>query len=292
MVGLIYFIRVISERETDRDPIIELEESYKSADKTLYFLGSSRIRASVVPNLISEATNQPAVNLGLSSNTFIGSLIIADYLLEQPGEKVIIIEISSLRMFLKEGYRTFERQININTYQRFINLTPNLPFTKRWKLFLDMVYSDFFDILSIRLDLRNLLIPKNDNKWIGYNPQYKNEETETKSFITFEEIQLKRSPNAAEDHLILIESLQQKASKNGSKIFFLLPITFRHAREVPQNTGVFQALPDSAKVHYSREFLGSISKSKYLRDKNHLNAYGAEKYSEYLANQISNYLLP
>lgn len=252
-----------------------------------YFIGSSRVQRSFNPAILSDCLNGVEINnWGMSSCTFFYNCIIADFLMDQRGNKALFIELSSISSDIPPSFLDLEKMAGFNTTDIIKNLSKGQSLTDRFSTYINFFDSKAFDMISIREEMsaafKRLL---NEEVLLsthfGYLESDDNEVQETDSFLDYHEIHQEPfgDKEAITPHLLYIDYLLKKARQQGVNIYFFLPTTYNSNVEKHLVIPIFNALPETARIDYDSTFLNAIGKAEYLADKNHLNKKGAEVHS-------------
>jgi hypothetical protein len=257
---------------------------FNENDITILFIGSSRIKRSVNPEIIEKQTNRKTYNLGINEATFNQNIILAKYFTQQKGKKIIVIELSPS---IKKIPVTFIKASNvihpdIINFQKIIALYSETDLVTT----INNLNNYLFTKLSIQESIKQITKSKKE-ELIGYVAEEANNYDNTDSFISFEDYSIKNKKNL-EDYITKINYLLDLAKKNNTQIKFILPLTFNQETEKAIVFSLFNYIKDENKIKYSKDFLNQINKKEHLFDKNHLNSKGAKIYSNLISEHLIN----
>jgi hypothetical protein len=279
IISLIIFIcNNINPQSNDTKNIV-----FNKNEISILFIGSSRVKRSVNPKIITKKTNRKTYNLGINEATFNQNIILAEYFTQQKGKKIIIIELSpNIKKipvtFIKASNEIHPDLIN---FQKIIALYSETDFVTT----INNLNNYLFTKLSIQESVKNITKSKKE-ELIGYVAEEVNNYNELESFISAKNYSISNEIDINE-YISKINYLIDLASQNNTQIKFVVPLTYNQEAEKAIVFSIFNAIKDENKIKYSKDFINQIRKTEYLFDKNHFNAKGAKVYS----NLISEYLI-
>lgn len=261
-------------------------------DTSFFFIGSSRVQKGIDPDIVSGDDETTHIfNVGIAGSSFLSNCVAADFLVRQPGYKVLYIELAPLLNELPDGLLELSSELEQSPSHAVLNLTENQPLTERSMMIITIMNQQMFKSISIGHDVRNLIDHKSGagTEAIGFSPYDKNDSREVASFLTWEEINV--SPAISVDltkYNAMLEYLNKVARDNNSRVIFFLPITSGNPTEKNILIPLYRALPDSMKLAYSDSLLKKMRRPEFLGDKNHLNRKGATEYSRLIRLLLDN----
>lgn len=258
-------------------------------DTAIFFLGTSRVQHSTDPRLIASLVGKKTYNLGLSSWTFLSHSILAEYIMRQPGHKVLFIELSTYVADLPEGVFLFSKQTGFDPVQSARRIVGTQPSVKQLELEVNLLNRRVGSLFNLREDVKTLVgyRVQASHNWIGFQPSQEEGAPAKSSFIVWDEIYGQQSHGIdLSMYKGIIAYLESVAKSNHAKLVFLLPLNYRIQSEKKMAVSLFHSLPDSSKLHYDKSFLDQMASSDYLSDQLHLNDRGAEAYSTFIATWL------
>ncbi|MEY3052341.1 MAG: hypothetical protein RLY31_2126 [Bacteroidota bacterium] len=262
---------------------------YFTADppaESLYFVGSSRIRQGISPEVI--AACQPAgtkvYNMGAARTNLYHTSLLAAYIMDQPGRKTLYLEFSKpSRKILLEPLIAM-RDLGVRNTSSFLDV---LRSTAGYQQRLQVVEAYLQYLVSqcnIRSILKISLFPDSEQPPYYHKTNHANKYDRLDSYLREEDLLPLAMPQ--QDMLLtsLVTALVEKAERTDTKLFFLLPLTVLSDREREWNSKHFRSLPDSLRFDYTPEQIRSIRKTEYLLDQNHFNIYGAKVWSSFFCD--------
>jgi hypothetical protein len=273
-------------RKGDVDCRIETTSLSVSSDTAFIFIGSSRVRKSIDPQIIKSHFDKfNVVNLGIQGGNFLSSSVMADIVVQQNnGHKVLFIELALLRDELPDGVFNFSSLTGSSPASSVIELTEGQSFAAQSMLMSNIVNHQLFKTVTLRDEVRQIIGYKLDNDpEIGFLPYENNDWHDTNSFLMWEEINTSCA-NAIDltKYMAIVNYLERLAKSNDSQIVFFLPVTYTSQVERDIVTALYRRLPGTMKLEYTENFLNEITRAEYLGDQNHLNKQGADTYSRLL----------
>ena len=236
LIAVSLIIAILKKNTTTHNTkaVKELTKSIEnSTDTSYYFIGSSRVQKSIDPNILSKAVNGKSVfNLGISNSLFLSNCFLADFVMEQKGEKIIFIELSALNEHFPKSYTIVANALQINSYSKLWSYTKNYSITDKVKLFFSIINQQLFSAFSIKIKaIRFLNYNKKEvdkTKLIGYCSSKRAECDNTTSILSRQDL-INYSDERIDhrQYFNLITQLLEKSKTNHSKIFFFLPITMQ-----------------------------------------------------------------
>lgn len=189
----IIFILKMSARTVDTNTVTShLNKPSTATDTTYYFIGSSRVQQSVNPQIINAYYKHINVfNLGIAGGTFLSNCIMADFIAQKNGCKVVFIELSPLLDQLPVSLFNFSSQTGFSPLNSALKLTSDQSFSARSMLALNIVNQYIFNSINVLEEVKKIIgYKKNENtqKWIGFKPSDQNDFHNTTSFVSWEEI--------------------------------------------------------------------------------------------------------
>lgn len=263
-------------------------------DTSYYFLGSSRVQRMINPQILQEHFNNKNIyNTGISSSTFLSNCILADYLIRNQTPKVLFIELSPITPELPNGLIKFSNEVNLDIIKSINSLNKHQNIRQKILLNLNSLNSYFFFKTSLKEYIKNILDQNSKESKIrlmGYISLNENNFYSTSPFITYKEINRSSRKNKnISSYQQYINHLLKLGNQYNSKIIFFLPVTYKKEKEKDIVIPLYNSLPDSIKIEYSKDFFESITHSKYLLNSNHFNSLGSEQYTKLLCPLIERY---
>lgn len=263
-----------------------------TSNTAIYFVGSSRVKRSLNPEIIKKSTrNSTIYNVGISSSTFLSNCVIADYILNSKGKKIIFVELSPLLNELPSEVWHLSKQWDFNVLRTVFKLIQDQPLTDQIVRVLDILNIRLFAQFSITKEIEQLIRYK-ENKlntvWIGYDPSEEVAHEGTSSFLCKEDLSINISDlNIIKPYQDIINRLIIASKNNNTRLYFFLPITNKKKEEKQLIISLYNTLPKEIKLELTEKFISTISKENYLMDSNHLNRQGADVYSKYIGSQLN-----
>jgi len=241
-------------------------------NKDVIFVGSSRIKNSINPNLFNNS--EKVMNFGISGSTFFHNMIVTEYLITEYKPKFIYIELSPIH---------YTRHTMIQNLK-----IPISSFMKN-KMKFGIQIKSLDNILFSKMNLKNLFKKIFNLKvpsLVGFQPTYESNYSKKDSFLEPEDFH-KNYGIETKDHEELINYISKIAQQNNTTIKYILPITFFRDDELKIDMSVYNILPEKSKVIYSKCFIDKISNTNYLYDKNHLNIFGSKVMTNYINQNLT-----
>ena len=255
-------------------------------DKATYFIGSSRVRSGLDPELIQDCVdNGNAFCLGINNSTFSHNLELVGHLAAAKGSKTFFVEISPAKKDLPVSVVSAHRLIGTDILKLALSASEAAGMQERleiWEGYLAYQFS--------RLNLRELAQagarPNLVNE-LRYDCTLENKYRQVNTFLRWKDLDTSFGVEV-DWYIRKISALNSMALKNKSSIRFFLPLTFKTEAERALAVSLYQALPDSLKVPYNEPFLRAVANPDLLYDFNHLNHHGARAWSNFFCDYISN----
>jgi hypothetical protein len=255
-------------------------------DITTYFIGSSRVRSGLDPEVIRSCEDRGgAFCLGINNSTFSHNLELVRYLASTRGSKAFFIEISPAKRDLPVSVVSAQRLIGTDILRLALSASEGAGMQERleiWEGYLSYYFST--------LNLRELIQPgaKPDvSSELRYDYTLENKYRQLNTFLRWRD--LGASPGIDVNwYLRKISELDSIAGKNKADIRFFLPLTFKTEAERVMSVSLYQALPESLKVPYNEAFVQAVANPDFLYDANHLNHQGARLWSNFFCGYMSN----
>ncbi len=297
IISSLIFITKKNNPTSDNLDILNAIQTIKSTNTpSFYFIGSSRVQRSINPQIITTHFKNTSVqNLGISGATFLCNAIIADYIIRNQSPKVVFIELSPILSSFPKPFIEFIDAVNIDISSVISTFPKKESFRKQVEFRMELLNQYLFNTILVKEDIKKIIaydsLRKNNATTIGFTTSKENKFHNTSSFITFSEI-ITPLDKKLNDYQNYINHLVTLGAKKRTKVIFFLPVTYRKEKEKETVISMYQKLPDSLKIMYSKEFINDITNAKYLLDKNHFNTKGATAYTNLLCPIIEQYLLP
>ena len=253
-----------------------------AADTSFFFIGSSRVQKSIDPAIINAHYNRFRVfNLGVSGGSFLSNCVMADFIIRQPGHKILFIELAPLLEELPDGVFTFSRQHGLSPSQAVLALTEKQSFPERSMLIMNTINHQVFKAVSVWREAREAIGYKTEpDVSLGYQPYDRNNSDGTASFLSWNEINgASAEPIGLERYQVMIGYLEGLAKRNNSRVVFFLPVTIPTKVERSIVIPLYHSISDTMKLGFPAPFLEHIAREEYLGDANHLNRQGANAFS-------------
>lgn len=286
---LILILKKVSPIEYSSDITDEIS---RIKDSSFLFIGSSRVQKSINPKILREHfQNKNIYNLGVSGSTFLSNCIFADFLMKKSAPKILFIELSPIIPDLPSEFIDFSSKENIHLLCSIEKLTKKESFRKRLILKLDIINHYFFKKILLKENLKKILRfnVNNKEKLAGFVSSAENNYNSITPFLRYKELNSYKTNNDLSSYHNYINHLFKSGNQHNTKIVFFLPITYNKKAEKDIVIPIYNSLPDSSKIKYSKEFISSIINPAFLSDSNHLNGLGAEKYTTMLLPYLENY---
>ncbi|WP_299460123.1 hypothetical protein [uncultured Microscilla sp.] len=282
-------------QNTWEKPNTMLKEAKRSSqslqDTSYFFLGSSRIQCGVNPDIIKKKLGQDKVyNLAVGGATFLNSCIIAQHLIQTKGRKTIFIELANIHKKFPEHIFLICQAFGINLPKALHQLVKGFDLKRQVEIQTHYLEQAAFFTASVKNTVQSLVNYKNSQQPIGFQAYTQNNCLSVESFISINEVS---NPLASQpythEHKLLIDYLTLLAKQYHTRIIFLLPINFVDSTRKQQILEVYHHLPSHQKVVYTADFIQQMQQARFLKDAQHLNQWGAQKYTELLCPLIKPY---
>ncbi|EAY31936.1 hypothetical protein [Microscilla marina] len=257
-------------------------------DTSYFFLGSSRVQCGVNPDIIKKKLGQDKVyNLAVGGATFLNSCIIAQHLIQTKGHKTIFIELASIHKKLPEHIFLICQEFGINLPKALHRLVKGFDLKRQLEIQTHYLEQAAFLTASVKNTVQVLLNYKNPLPPIGFQAHTQNNCLSIQSFINDNEVLNPLAyPPYIKEHKLLIDYLTLLAQHHHARIIFLLPINFVDSTRKKQALEVYHHVPPHQKVVYTADFIQQMQQARFLKDAQHLNQWGAQKYTELLCPLI------
>lgn len=290
LLMITYSLKLLAPAKNSLAALIFKEMNNTESNTSFYFIGSSRVKKSLDPNILRNHFETSDVhNLGISGSTLLSNALIAEYIIRQDGYKVLFFELSRLRNILPQGTLNFSAMADIHPLKSTLFLIDDYDFEEKVSIGLDVWSRSIINSVSLKAEVRRIF-GLTEEIWLGFNPKDIKGYTKGSFFLSSEEMF-----NGIGDSVELtkynqiISRLVNLASQHNSKIVFFLPITYKNVSEKEIVIPLFHSLSDSERLIYSRDFLQTMSDTKLLMDMNHFNEKGAQLYTNGLIPLIEPY---
>ncbi|HSR37451.1 MAG TPA: hypothetical protein VLL95_00950 [Phnomibacter sp.] len=264
-----------------RIPANTILNTQSSADTAIYFIGSSRVGNGIDAPFLQTTLGKPVHILSFAGGTFLANSILANHLLQQPGHKIILVELSSVTPNITAEFLTMLRVNRVSIAEHLWQL---LKQDNGWE------YRHFYLTLLNDVMLQHFNL-NTDMKWIVGTKQpvlsrFKalqgNKVLSASSFLQPQQMQnVETPPSPGAAHLMqLVRMIQSTAAGQHKQVLFFSPLNFRSSGERPMVANVWQRLPETERIGYSDDWLKAVSRPEYLHDEIHLNVHGARVFSK------------
>jgi hypothetical protein len=259
-----------------RIPANNILTSSGAADTSIYFIGSSRTGNGINAPFLQNTIRKPVHILSFAGGTFLANSILARHLQQQPGHKIILVELSSVTPNITAEFLTLLRVNHVNIWPHVYQL---LQQDHAWQ------YRHFYTNLLNDVLLQHVNL-STDVKWLAgtkqpiltqFKPLKGNKCFSDASFLQPAQLQ-QPWPGAMPDtsHLMqLVRIIQASPASTNSQVYFFLPVNFRSTGELPMVASVWRSLPMQQRIGYPDSLLLRLSQSKHLYDEIHLNEAGS-----------------
>lgn len=268
------------------DPANYLDHLTTHADTSLFFIGSSRVQRSIDPQIIkSHYGHFPAFNLGVAGGTFLSNCVMADFIIQQKGYKVLFIELSPLVDELPDYLFGVSSEIGLNPLRSVLALTQSQSFSARSMLILNVINRQLHNSIAVTEEVKKIIGYKMDRESrIGFVASDKNNFQNILCLLTWEEMKNGHSDYSIDlsKYMQMIDYLQNEARNNNAQLVFFLPITYAKQVEKTIVIPLYFALPETMRLEFPDYFFREMNKEEYLKDQLHLNRQGATTYSRLL----------
>ncbi|MEY3368669.1 MAG: hypothetical protein RI973_1824 [Bacteroidota bacterium] len=255
-------------------------------EKATYFIGSSRVRSGLDPELIQGCENGgKAVCLGINNSTFSHNIELARHLAATRGSKILFIEISPSKKDLPVSVVTAHQLIGTDILKLAQAASEGAGMQARLEIW-EGYLACHFSTLNLRALLQSGARPDVSSE-LRYDYTLENKYRKQNTFLRWKDLDTSFGVEV-DWYIRKISALNSMAVKNRSSIRFFLPLTFKTEAERALSVSLYQALPDSLKVSYSEDLLKTIANPDLLYDLNHLNYHGAKVWSNFFCDYISN----
>jgi hypothetical protein len=257
---------------------------FSAGDTSIIFIGSSRVQKSTDPDIINgHYDHYQIVNLGVMGGNFLSNCVLADFVIQQRGHKIIFIELAPLIDEVPNGLEDISAQTGLSIFHSALHLTQSRSLPEQSALLLNMINQKLYNSITLRDEVREVLgygPAHNHDHRVGFHPEDKNDFHQTKPFLQWKEIRNHDfSTIDLTSYEAMIHQLEGLAKANDTQIVYFIPITYRTQIEKSIVLPLYRALPDSMKLEFSENFLQEMTRAEYLMDENHLNREGATEYS-------------
>lgn len=239
---------------------------------SVFFVGSSRVQRGIITSRL-EGENK-IYNAGISGSTFFHNMIRAEYLIKEHKAQHLFIEISPIQYSFRRAHIPYGIHLNYSTVKA-ISL----------RNYADYIESYLFSFLSLKSYVKELFMAKAEIHRLGYIANEGSLYNKVNSFLKVEDLNKTYKYNITA-YLNFINHLNQLAEKEGTRIQYFLPLTYKRQLEKEIDLAVFNSLESELKVTYTEDFLRSIMNSDYLYDMNHLNNKGATIMTNYFNSTV------
>ena len=284
LMPLILIVKTQEKKYKAKEAITDINALNRQKDTSIFFIGSSRVQYSLDPQIIQAYySGFNTYNLGMSHSNFLGNCILADYIMQTVGHKILLIELSPLYEELPEGLFLLLSMAKINQTQKAIQLAGNYS-SKHFNIILNNLNQKLSFSIFLNRGIKNIFFfntEKTTAKLIGFNSVDKKTSYSTASFLKISDINVVISSfvNLSE-YKKIIDYLNTSAKKLNTQIIFFLPLTYQKQVEKEIVIPLYHSLPPHMKLEYTDDFIQSLTNSQYLLDKIHFNSAGAKIYSQ------------
>ncbi len=132
-LGTVFCIKYVSHKPQDISRFPELD---MAGDSIIYFIGSSRVRRSVDPDILEDCLKyKKVVNLGLRGSTFLSNSLIVEEIVKQNSPNAIVIELSPIRLNFSTESKLVFSMLDID-FDEKMRSTPyaDESFPKNWTI--------------------------------------------------------------------------------------------------------------------------------------------------------------
>lgn len=279
LVSLVYLSKWTLGELSQGDAILHVVNS--TNEKSIVFMGSSRIMQGVNENLLNELNPERRYhNLAISGGTFLSSCILADLVLENSKCRAVVIELSPIT----PGLPPIAYELLDHYEPEFLNGTSGVPGIFSFydpTFYLSFQNSRIYENVSLLSTLRKVRdnISHTSHPVFGYLEYSQNNYKKSDSFLAVDDMISNSHLRNSVSHKFLIEHLGKKAKEKNVDVLYLLPVTYNNKEELKIIVPVFNSISESNKIVFDSIFFEDIVKSEYLLDRNHFNAKGAEVYT-------------
>lgn len=287
--SLIILNNFLTKNFREDDPLSVFKRTIENAPEGIYFIGSSRVQASVDPSILKKLLGQQHVyNLGVLSSTFLGNCIIARRLMRSNKlKKTIFIELSPLVPYVAPTIIEQEKELNLRIYDTAKPMLESASFNERVMFLLNITNYSLLDFFLIGHNARRLVGFYNSTT--GFHPWETSTYNSYSSFLRPEDLETYEHSPCSKEYKRYISLLIREAHLSNTQLAFFLPINYRSKKEKAVVIPIFRSLPAYCKLKLSGEFLNEMSNPQYLSDVIHLNSRGSSQYSILLVEEIKRF---
>lgn len=264
-----------------RIPANTILHAGKPADTAIFFIGSSRVGNSINAPYLQTALGKPVHLLSFAGGAFFTNTLLANYLLKQQGQKIILVELSPVTPNITAEFLTLLLVNKVNIWQQLQQVQKQDDAWQHRQFYVSL----YNDILLQHLNLST------DLKWLSgtkqpvitqFKPLQGQKGQSAASFLPPGYLEHSNTlPGRDTSHLMqLVRILQSTASLHQGRLYFFSPVNFRQSGERPMVASVWKSLPANQRIAYPDSLLQAISHPEYLYDEIHLNANGARVISK------------
>ncbi len=265
-----------------------LYQPKKEKARSFYFTGTSRMKCAINDSLLNESfSSYQFFNAGLGYGTFISNAVLANKLMSSVDSPVIFMEISIANGRMPYTFSLVSDPAN--TVSSLVPLVKETTLEDVYHIYGPFTESYFIDYINLKPYLKLFSGNYMLTDFFGQLKKYETLHYSPQSFLTeedFEDSPVQKTTIPA-SYLAIIQQLLSKAEQTGTSIIFSLPVCISNPEEKERLLAVYKLLPENNKLHYSSAFLKEINKPAYLADEMHLNVTGADVYTNYIKEVIT-----
>lgn len=271
-----------------KDIFSTLYQPKKEKIRSFYFTGTSRMKCAINDSLLNKSlSNYQFFNAGLGYGTFISNAVLANKLMNSVDSPVIFIELSVANGRMPYTFSLVSEPVN--TISAISPLLQKARLEDIYHIYGPFAENYFTDYINLKPYLKLYADKYELSDFFGQLKKYGSLQYYPQSFLTEEDMkdsQLKQTMVPA-SYLTIIQQLLTKAEQTGSQIIFSLPVCISNSEEKKRLLAIYSIIPERNKLLYSSSFLKSINNPAYLADEIHLNVTGADIYTNYIKEVIS-----
>lgn len=226
-------------------------------------------------------------NTGLGYGTFISNAVLANKLMSSVDSAVIFIELSIANGRMPYTFSLVSDPAN--TVSAMWPLVKTTTLEDLYHIYGPFAENYFIDYINPKPYLKLSSGTYKLTDFFGQMKKYESLQYHPGSFLTaedFKPVEAGQTDIPASYHTMLQQVLT-KAEQTNSQVIFLLPISISNPEEKKRLLDIYRIIPDKNKLHYDTSFLKAINNPLYLADEMHLNVTGAELFTNYIKEVIT-----
>ncbi|RXK60832.1 SGNH/GDSL hydrolase family protein [Lacibacter luteus] len=293
LVGVIIFVvkKVALSGLQQKDMFSTLYQPQEKAERYVYFTGTSRTQCAINDSLLNNGTDRYLFfNAGFAYGTFISNIALANKLMNRIDSPVIFIELSVANGRMPVTFSLVSEPANM--LSSMWPLLQTTSFKDVYHVYGPFTENYFIDYINLKPYLKIYNSNYTLSDYFGRSKKYDSLQNHPGTFLLHNDLTNTAIDPAAvpESYRIMIEQLLVKAEQTNCRIFFTLPVCINNTEEKERLLAIYNSIPEKNKLHYSSSFLQEINNPAYLADDIHLNVKGAEVYTNYVKETITEIL--